>query len=174
MKTSAASNRRSLLTLLCAAACLALPVTGVFAASHREAPLTALDHKADITDWYAFVSYDNPNKVTMILNTDPLLEPANGPNYHPFDPEVVYEMKVDNNFDGDEDVKIAPGERERRRRQGGPGQRHHGSDPAVHLPSHGHTLSRCRSHCAGPNRAASICRKLAPFGLALPRASRSK
>lgn len=106
MKTSAASNRRSLLTLLCAAACLALPVTGVFAASHREAPLTALDHKADITDWYAFVSYDNPNKVTMILNTDPLLEPANGPNYHPFDPEVVYEMKVDNNFDGDEDVKI--------------------------------------------------------------------
>jgi hypothetical protein len=84
----------------------ALPVSQVFAANHREAPLTALDHKADITDWFAFVSYDDPTKVTMILNTDPLLEPANAPNYHPFDPEVVYEMKVDNNFDGDEDVKI--------------------------------------------------------------------
>ena len=89
-----------------AAACLALPGADVFAANHREAPLTAFDHKADITDWFAFVSYDDPGKVTMILNVDPLLEPANGPNYHPFDPEVLYEMKVDNNFDGDEDVKV--------------------------------------------------------------------
>jgi hypothetical protein len=30
------------------------------AANHREAPLTALDHKADITDFFAFVSYDDP------------------------------------------------------------------------------------------------------------------
>jgi hypothetical protein len=76
------------------------------AANHREAPLTALDTKADITDWYAFVSYDDPNKVTMILNVDPLLEPGNGPNYFPFDPEILYEMKVDNDFDADEDVTL--------------------------------------------------------------------
>ncbi len=76
------------------------------AANHREAPLTALDTKADITDWYAFVSYDDPSKVTMILNVDPLLEPSNGPNYFPFDPEILYEMKVDNNFDADEDVTL--------------------------------------------------------------------
>ncbi len=76
------------------------------AANHREAPITALDTKADITDWYAFVSYDDANKVTMILNVDPFLEPSNGPNYHPFDPEILYEMKVDNNFDADEDIKI--------------------------------------------------------------------
>src|SRR5262245_8769623 len=74
------------------------------AANHREAPITALDHKADITDWFAFVSYDDPTKVTMILDVDPLLEPANGPNYFPFDPEILYEMKVDNNFDADEDI----------------------------------------------------------------------
>jgi hypothetical protein len=78
----------------------------VSAANHREAPITAIDTKADITDWFAFVSYDNPTKVTMILNVDPLLQPTNGPNYHPFDPEILYEMKVDNNFDGDEDVVI--------------------------------------------------------------------
>jgi hypothetical protein len=76
------------------------------AANHREAPLTALDTKADITDWYAFVSYDDPTKVTMILNVDPLLEPSNGPNYFPFDPEILYEMKVDNDFDADEDVTL--------------------------------------------------------------------
>ena len=77
-----------------------------WAANHREAPLTAIDVKADITDWFAFVSYDNPAKVTMILNVDPLLAPSNGPNYFPFDSEILYEMKVDNTFDADEDVKI--------------------------------------------------------------------
>ena len=41
-----------------------------FAASHREAPITALDHKADITDFFAFVSYDNSKRVTFILNVD--------------------------------------------------------------------------------------------------------
>jgi hypothetical protein len=33
----------------------------------------------------------------MILNVDPFLEPSNGSNYFPFDPNVLYEMKVDNN-----------------------------------------------------------------------------
>src|SRR6201998_814143 len=77
---------------------------GAFASSHREAPITSIDHTADITDFYAFVSYDHPDRVTMILNVDPFLEPSNGPNYFPFDPNVLYEMKVDNNQDGIEDV----------------------------------------------------------------------
>src|SRR5215831_8716450 len=76
----------------------------VLGASHREAPITALDQKADITDWYAFVSPEHPDKVVMILNVDPFLEPSNGPNYFPFDPGILYEMKVDNNRDGEEDV----------------------------------------------------------------------
>src|ERR1700691_1226512 len=77
---------------------------GVFASSHREAPITALDHAADITDFYAFVSYDHPDRVTFIMNVDPFLEPSNGPNYFPFDPGVLYEMKVDNNRDGLPDI----------------------------------------------------------------------
>jgi hypothetical protein len=83
---------------------LMLVPTGVFASSHREAPITALDHAADVTDWYAFVSFDHPDRVTMILNVDPFLEPANGPNYFPFDPNVLYEMEVDNNQDGVPDI----------------------------------------------------------------------
>jgi hypothetical protein len=76
------------------------------AANHREAPITALDHKADITDVYAFRSYDgDPNpRVTLIMNVDPLLEPANGPNWSPFDPDILYEIKVDNNNDAVEDI----------------------------------------------------------------------
>jgi len=77
---------------------------GVFASSHREAPISALDHSADVTDWYAFVSYAHPDRVTMILNVDGFLEPSNGPNYFPFDPNVLYEMKVDNNRDAKEDI----------------------------------------------------------------------
>src|SRR5208283_3563004 len=71
----------------------------LFASSHREAPITALDRSADVTDWYAFVSYDNPENVTMILNVDPLLEPANGPNYFPIDPnqdgipDVIFQFR---------------------------------------------------------------------------------
>jgi hypothetical protein len=76
------------------------------AANHREAPITALDHKADITDVYAFRSYDgDPTpKVTLIMSVDPLLEPANGPNWFPFDPDILYEIKIDNNNDAVEDV----------------------------------------------------------------------
>jgi hypothetical protein len=85
------------------AALLAAPVP-FYAASHREAPLTALDHPADITDYFAFVSYDDPTKVTFILDVDPLLEPANGPNYFPFDPNVLYTIKIDNNYDAVEDI----------------------------------------------------------------------
>ena len=40
----------------------------------------------------------------MILCVDPLLEPANGPNWFPFDPDILYEIKVDNNNDAVEDV----------------------------------------------------------------------
>jgi hypothetical protein len=85
------------------ALCVLVPAS-LFASSHREAPITALDRTADITDWYAFVSFDHPDRVTMILNVDPFLEPSNGPNYFPFDPNVLYEMKIDNNQDGVEDV----------------------------------------------------------------------
>ena len=80
------------------AAAMALPQLSM-AASHREAPITALDHPADITDLYAFVSYDDASKVTFLLNVDPFLEPSNGPNYFPFDDKVLYAIHVDNNND---------------------------------------------------------------------------
>src|SRR6201996_7484743 len=86
---------KSILCIVLAAA-LAAPMAAL-AASHREAPITALDQKADITDFFAFVSYDDPTKVTFLLNVDPLLEPGNGPNYFPFDDNILYQIHVDNN-----------------------------------------------------------------------------
>jgi hypothetical protein len=79
-------------------------VGGSFAASHREAPLIAGDPSADNTDLYAFVSPDDPSTVTIIANYIPLQEPAGGPNFHPFDDNVRYEIHVDNNGDAIDDV----------------------------------------------------------------------
>jgi hypothetical protein len=79
-------------------------------ANHREAPITALDHRADITDVFAFVSYgpnqgggQAPEKITLILDVDPLLEPGNGPTLFPFDPGILYEIKIDNDHDAEQD-----------------------------------------------------------------------
>src|SRR5216683_6809038 len=100
---------RTLLLILVAAG-ISMP-PAVVASSHREAPITALDHKADITDIYAFVSYDSsqapgirPKKVTLIMCVDPLLDPANGPTWFPFDPDILYEIKIDNTNDAVEDL----------------------------------------------------------------------
>jgi len=78
------------------------------AASHREAPLIALDPAADNTDVYAFVSYDADNlarapgerKVTFIMNVIPGQDPSDGPNYFNFDDEVLYTINIDNNTNG--------------------------------------------------------------------------
>jgi hypothetical protein len=78
------------------------------AASHREAPLIAMDPAADNTDVYAFVSYDLANlnrapddrKVTFIMNVNPGQDPADAPNFYNFDDSVLYTINIDNNKDG--------------------------------------------------------------------------
>ena len=81
------------------------------AASHREAPLIAMDPAADNTDVYAFVSYDAANlarapsdrRVTFIMNVNPGQDPADGPNYFNFADEVLYAINIDNDRDGKAD-----------------------------------------------------------------------
>jgi hypothetical protein len=70
------------------------------AASHREAPLIALDPAADNTDTYFFRSWQDSSKVVFIANVVPGQDPADGPNYFSFDDEVLYAVNIDNNQDG--------------------------------------------------------------------------
>jgi hypothetical protein len=70
------------------------------AASHREAPLIALDPTADITDVYFFRSWEDPTKVILIMNVIPGQEPSSGPNYYNFDDQVRYAFHIDTNGDG--------------------------------------------------------------------------
>jgi hypothetical protein len=74
--------------------------------SHREAPEIAKDPVADSTDVYAFVSPDTPGTVTLIANYIPLQSPAGGPNFYEFGDDVLYEIHVDNNGDGQADVSF--------------------------------------------------------------------
>jgi hypothetical protein len=96
-------QRRDLvgLAIVCA---IAWTMTPGHASSHREAPLTAQDPLADNTDVYAFRSPDEPDKVTLIANFIPFQKPDGGPNFYGFDPNVVYEIHVDNNADAVEDI----------------------------------------------------------------------
>ncbi|MDQ1479901.1 MAG: hypothetical protein QOI44_762 [Actinomycetota bacterium] len=72
--------------------------------SHREAPEISKDPVADSTDLYAFVSPDAPDTVTIIANYVPLQGPAGGPNFYEFGDDVVYEINIDNDADGDVDI----------------------------------------------------------------------
>jgi hypothetical protein len=72
--------------------------------SHREAPEISKDPVADSTDVYAFVSPDKPDTVTLIANYIPLQEPAGGPNFYEFGDNVLYQIHVDNNGDGEADI----------------------------------------------------------------------
>jgi hypothetical protein len=74
------------------------------ASSHREAPLISEDPAADNTDVYAFVSPDRPDTVTILADYIPLEEPAGGPNFNGFGNDVLYELKIDNSGDGEEDI----------------------------------------------------------------------
>ncbi len=68
-----------------------------FAASHREAPLISNDPAADITDFYIFRSWQDPDKAILIMNVIPGQEPGSGPNYFNFADDVLYEIHIDNN-----------------------------------------------------------------------------
>src|SRR5262245_4864514 len=74
------------------------------ASSHREAPLISQDPTADNTDVYAFVSPDRPDSVTIIANYIPLEQPAGGPNFPAFDDNALYEIHIDNDGNGKDDI----------------------------------------------------------------------
>jgi hypothetical protein len=86
------------------AACVAAGFVQVRASSHREAPMISQDPVADNTDFYAFVSPANPDRVTFIASFIPLEAPSGGPNFDKFDDNVLYEIMVDNDGDAVEDI----------------------------------------------------------------------
>ena len=77
-----------------------------FASSHREAPFITRSPKVDGTDFYMFRSYEAGRSafVTLVADYVPLQDPGAGPNYFEMDPDALYEIHIDNNGDGKEDL----------------------------------------------------------------------
>ncbi|HSB62811.1 MAG TPA: DUF4331 domain-containing protein [Thermoanaerobaculia bacterium] len=86
-----------------AAAALFAPA-GALASSHNEAPFTSRNPSLDDTDFYMFRDPNDPSMVNLIACRYGLIEPQGGPNYAGFQDGAWYDIKIDNNGDGIEDV----------------------------------------------------------------------
>jgi Domain of unknown function (DUF4331) len=98
------------MALRCAAAIgaigLAFVASSAVASSHREAPFITQHPKVDGTDFYMFRSYE-PGRdtfTTLVADYQPLQNPGDGPNYYTMDQDALYEIHIDNNGDGAEDL----------------------------------------------------------------------
>jgi hypothetical protein len=105
MKSHIWSRTHSRSRIVVGAVALAVAATAA-ASSHREAPFITTRPKVDGTDFYMFNSYETGRAgyVTLIANYQPFENPQGGPNYYTMDPSALYEIEIDNNGDGVEDL----------------------------------------------------------------------
>ena len=105
-------DRKRLLTRpRVAAACLlgvlaagGLVTRHVFASDHQDSPDVELNPASDMTDFYAFPG-SSAGRIALVLNSWAFLTPANTPNVS-FDPNLLYQFKIDNTGDAKEDLVI--------------------------------------------------------------------
>ncbi|WP_394779809.1 DUF4331 domain-containing protein [Undibacterium sp.] len=101
-----AASRKILLAATAVGAVYALASAPAQASSHREAPFITQQPKVDGTDFYMFRSYETGRSAftTIIADYVPLQNAGDGPNYYEMDPNALYEIHIDNNGDGKEDL----------------------------------------------------------------------
>jgi hypothetical protein len=106
MTIHATPHGRLLPFVAAAGALLVFGAAPVHASSHREAPFITTVPKVDATDFYMFNSYEAGRSgfVTLIADYQPLQSGYGGPNYYKMDPNALYEIHIDNNGDGKEDI----------------------------------------------------------------------
>ena len=74
----------------------------VWASDHQDSPDVELNPSMDMTDFYAFPG-SAPGRIALVLNSWAVLTPAETPNT-PFDPNLLYQFKIDNTGDAKEDL----------------------------------------------------------------------
>src|SRR3989442_4354426 len=75
------------------------------ASDHKDSALLAADHAADIADLYTFKSPVNPDNVVLVMTVSGFIPPSEVSTTF-FDPNVLYQWKIDNNGDAAEDLVI--------------------------------------------------------------------
>jgi len=89
-------------------AALILPavlITRAYSSDHADTPNIAANPGQDITDVFMFPSPTNANNVVLVMNVHPLIGPGEGTATF-FDPNVLYQFKIDNTGDAVEDLVI--------------------------------------------------------------------
>ncbi len=71
---------------------------------HQDTPLVELNPRMDLTDVYAFPG-SAPGRIVLVMNTSGFLTPAQTPSAA-FDPNILYQFKIDNDGDAIEDRVI--------------------------------------------------------------------
>lgn len=81
--------------------------TFVVASDHQQTALTELTPRMDITDIYAFpgAGGTDASRVTLVMNTSSPIVPSDNATAK-FDPNLLYQFKIDNTGDGVEDLVI--------------------------------------------------------------------
>jgi uncharacterized protein DUF4331 len=98
-------SRKVVLTMLLVAAA-GLGVTRFITASdHKDSMLLASDPAADIADIYTFRSPTNPANVVLAMTVSGFIPPSEASTTF-FDPNVLYQWKIDNDGDAVEDLVI--------------------------------------------------------------------
>jgi Domain of unknown function (DUF4331) len=91
-------------TFMLIAGALAGGVRYATGSDHQDTPLVELNPRMDLTDVYAFPS-PTPGRIVLVMNTSGFLDPADTPSAA-FDPNILYQFKVDNDGDAKEDRVI--------------------------------------------------------------------
>ncbi len=95
---------RRLVIAAIVAACATGGVGLALASDHQDTPDVELNPSMDMTDLYVFPS-PVPGRVVLVMNSWGVLTPAETPTTY-FDPNILYQFKIDNNHDGIEDKVI--------------------------------------------------------------------
>ncbi len=74
------------------------------ASDHQDNPIVELNPAMDMSDFYAFPG-SAADRIVMVLDSRPLLTPAQTPSAS-FDPNILYQFKIDNTGDAKEDRVI--------------------------------------------------------------------
>ena len=80
-------------------------LSSVLGADHREAPTVDGLPEGDLTDIYTFVDPVDSTRVDFIMNVNPFAVPGENGSYA-FSPDFLYQFKIDNTGDAQEDQVI--------------------------------------------------------------------
>lgn len=78
------------------------PVRTAIASDHQDTPETELSPRMDINDVYAFPGA-TPDRIALVLTTSSPITPGQAAANPAFDPNLLYQIKVDNTGDAMED-----------------------------------------------------------------------